>query len=229
MSHTSGTPAPFYVRLRNAVTSWPLKRWVSLIWIGLAGFFIGAVPMSFMMNLDPRPDGALAVLTVIAGVGTLLFLLSFAVSFVLSHVVFFRRGRTHVNRVMSRNVLITGYLIALFIAGMNGMNEDAPAYLQALTPAVYIIGLGVLGWMTLLMLGILPDTSRRATPEQLDFYDSLPHADDYIQQHSGSGRPACYHCNSTTIHQFGLATRNDERRVFKCMTCDTWLYRSLQR
>ncbi len=54
----------------------------------------------------------------------------------------------------------------------------------------------------------------------------FPSVEEYIRRTKSSGRIQCWHCKSSSIRQYGLGARNDQRRIHACNQCNTNLYRS---
>lgn len=60
-------------------------------------------------------------------------------------------------------------------------------------------------------------------------WKGLPTFDKYLALHPESKRGAgvsCYHCNSTSIRNWGVRNAGDFRRIHICNHCSTKLYRS---
>lgn len=148
-------------------------------------------------------------------------------AFLMAHWIVFT-AQTHVERATARKVLLYGYVVLVIgaffwaIRTPEGSDTYQFAYYAALIAVLLVIGWGVLRAFGLIDPLVLP---RRATPEQLDHYESLPGVDEYMERHGEQRGIACYKCQSRNIHQFGLASKNDDRRIFKCMTCNIWLYK----
>jgi len=56
---------------------------------------------------------------------------------------------------------------------------------------------------------------------------SFPIIEEYARKTQLS-RIQCWHCRSSSIRQYGLEARNDQRRLHACNQCNTILYRTIR-
>lgn len=81
-------------------------------------------------------------------------------------------------------------------------------------------------WLTRMLTNILEAIGTRIVPEE---FRRLPSLEHYLKLNPGCKTTRgikCCHCNSGSIRNFGLESRDDEYRLFICNHCNAKLYRT---
>lgn len=216
---TDQNPAPPQILTPPKRPAW-LFTWRLALTLGVTITFVGLLFAITGNGLGDTPLGnaAAAACGMLGALGVL-------TTFVHAHFSATRRTYDP-DRDLAHLVLVLGYAL-IFTLTAGYFLEWKPERTSVDTTIGTIAIFGVIG-IILVAVAYAMDWIG-ATPHALDvLYRELPTVDEYMAAHPPQpGRPiACHKCNSYRIHHYGLIHRRDPRRVHRCQSCNTTLYKT---
>lgn len=228
-TNTGNAAATLIERAKPYVANWTLQKTFRLCKHGVLGMGVG-----FILRFIGGVSSTAPLQTfgeILALLGILGIVLGLVAGIIHSHIAIIR-SKDKTERGLAIRVLATSYGIVLGIFGIAAFFGNGPAFLKPIgAVALIVMFLGFI-FLAMVIMGIasfgeLGEAFNFTPSGSKRLYNDLPTVEEYMAQNPREGHRqiACNRCGSPNIHQFGLTRESDDRRVFKCMTCNTFLYK----